>query len=238
MIKAIIFDIGNVLMYDFPMESRFLYNIYIEAKENMQDITFPQFLQMKNNYGMAYNQWIYEWGISFFKEKWLYVNHKAWYDVVSHWEDYCILIPGSIEALFRYNSKYHYAICANQSKKTLDFFRIMGLMQLFDPFVIDELVGYSKPDHRIFEIVLQQLKYSPECCLMVGDKRIVDLIPATSLDMHTVLIKNNFDEMERHVRSSWEYDYLQYCRIYNEDDGQGHFKVQSVESLFEMLERM
>lgn len=235
--KAIVFDVGNVLMYDFPMESRFLYNIYLEAKEKVQYITFPQFLQFNKNYNMAYNKWIYEYGKNLFQDKWTYINQKAWCDVVSRWEDYCILIPGAVEELKQHKKDYLYAVCANQSKKTIDFFKSKGLLSLFDPFVIDELFGYSKPDSRIFMSVLQHLKCEPNECLMVGDKYVVDILPATSIGLQTALMINNFSEMECCVRYQWEQDYLEYCKSFDEESGQSDFVVGSIHDMFIALER-
>lgn len=230
-VLAIIFDVGNILIYDFPMESRFLYNIYLKAK-NKIGLTFEQFLKLKENYQLPYNQWIYSWGESFFKDKWRMINKSAWDDVLFHWDESCILIHGVVEKLYEYKNEYRFAICANQPEATINFLRSEKILAYFETVIIDDWFEYSKPDHRMFSTVLQKLNLLPNDCIMVGDKYKVDIEPATTLGLCTALILNDYDQMQKVAKYEWEYDYIQYMRDFSEATGPSDFTILSVADLF------
>ena len=74
----------------------------------------------------------------------------------------------------------------------------MSLEHFFDVVAISELVGYEKPDPRIFKHALKEINIKAREGMMVDDKP-KGLIGAKKLEMKTVLMnavsgkKNDFD---------------------------------------------
>lgn len=59
---------------------------------------------------------------------------------------------------------------------------------LFDTSVISGFVQIEKPDRRIYELALEKAGVEPKRAVHVGDSPRLDVEPATSVGMHTVLI--------------------------------------------------
>ncbi len=59
---------------------------------------------------------------------------------------------------------------------------------LFDTSVISGFVQIEKPDPRIYELALERAGVEPERAVHVGDSPRLDVAPARSVGMHTVLI--------------------------------------------------
>jgi putative hydrolase of the HAD superfamily len=62
----------------------------------------------------------------------------------------------------------------------------LGIRQYFSSLADSALVGVTKPDPRIFHVVLDELKAAAEDTWMVGDNPEADIRPATALGMHTI----------------------------------------------------
>lgn len=236
-VKNIIFDIGNVLLYDFPMESRFLYNIFLASKNKTDIGSFEAFLDLKGSYELPYHEWVYVWGKSLFQDEWDSIDKNAWDEVLLHWEASCIVIPDVFEALHDYQGDYLFSICANQPTNTLDYLEKKKLLSLFHAVVIDDGLGYSKPEPQIFLEVLQKMNLSAKQCLMVGDKYQVDVVPARTLGMQTALVLNDYNQMEKKARNSWEHDYIQHIKKFNEEAIGSDVTVSSVSELFKEIAR-
>ncbi len=70
--------------------------------------------------------------------------------------------PGTVEALERLrDSGYRLAVVSNSDGRAEEGLAAAGLRPFFE-FVIDsQLVGFEKPDPRIFEVALRQLGVAP-----------------------------------------------------------------------------
>lgn len=62
------------------------------------------------------------------------------------------------------------------------------LDRFFHHLVIEEEVGFGKPDHRVFEYALNQLGVRPQDSWMVGDNLSVDVLPAQQLGIYGVWV--------------------------------------------------
>jgi haloacid dehalogenase superfamily, subfamily IA, variant 1 with third motif having Dx(3-4)D or Dx(3-4)E len=229
---TIVLDIGNVLMYDFFVESSFLKNIYkaISARKKM---SYRKFFSNKEDYGFQNNKWIYSFGLEMLKEEWHNVNSYAWKDTLEKWDSLSIPIQESIEAVKRNYDKFNFVICANQPSITRKFLYKQGIFDIFSCIILDEEVGISKPNSEIFEILKSNLGELSKNCVYVGDKIDVDIIPAKKSGLKTCLylpdriliksmIKNDWDEvffdayysksMDRHQLNE-----IDYCVINLED---------------------
>lgn len=92
---------------------------------------------------------------------------------------------GVLESL----SKTHLlGICSNFSGNLEIILKQFELHGLFSVIIESFHAKVSKPDARIFELALEQLKTKPAQCLFVGDSPEKDIVPARKLGMRTVLL--------------------------------------------------
>ena len=85
---------------------------------------------------------------------------------------------------------YKLGIIANQKLGTKECLDSWGLPQYFDVIAASAEIGYAKPDKEIFEKAFELAKCTAAESMMVGDRLDNDIIPAKSLGMKTVWIKN------------------------------------------------
>ncbi len=57
------------------------------------------------------------------------------------------------------------------------------LDKYIDKTFVSEVVGYKKPDHRIFYHAMKEVGGTTENCVMIGDDLSVDIIPAKEIGM-------------------------------------------------------
>ena len=58
-----------------------------------------------------------------------------------------------------------------------------GLDKMIDNSFVSEVVGFKKPDHRIFYHAMENVGASLEECIMIGDDLSVDIISAKEIGM-------------------------------------------------------
>ena len=85
---------------------------------------------------------------------------------------------------------YKLGIIANQKLGTEERLESWGLRQYLEVIAASAEIGYAKPDKEIFERAFELAKCSVAESIMVGDRLDNDIIPAKSLGMKTVWIKN------------------------------------------------
>ena len=101
---------------------------------------------------------------------------------------------GCLEALHR---KYKIGIIANQEPGTARRLEQHGIAQYIDLVVVSAEEGVAKPDRRIFQIALDRAGCRPEDAVMIGDRIDNDIVPAKSLGMRTIWIKQGFGQYWR-----------------------------------------
>ena len=87
-------------------------------------------------------------------------------------------------------------IIANQKLGTKERLDSWGLRQYFDVIAASAEIGYAKPDKEIFEKAFELAKCTAAESMMVGDRLDNDIIPAKSLGMKTVWIKNGLAQYQ------------------------------------------
>ena len=91
---------------------------------------------------------------------------------------------------------YKLGIIANQNPGTANRLESWGVRQYFDVIVSSAEVGYAKPDIKIFEIALEAAGCTADNSIMVGDRLDNDIIPAKTIGMKTVWIKNGLSKLQ------------------------------------------
>ena len=101
---------------------------------------------------------------------------------------------------------YKTGLISDCSFETTLMWRSTPFPPLFDVVVFSCLVGVSKPDPRIYEYALGQLKLKPPDCLYVGDGGSRELKGANQVGMDAVLLQipeENSPDIYRYNREEW-----------------------------------
>lgn len=83
------------------------------------------------------------------------------------------------------------AIISNWDYSLHGILRVMQLDRFFDVVIASLEEGFEKPDHRIFQLVLDRLSIPAEHALHVGDDAIDDLQGARNVGMRAALLDRN-----------------------------------------------
>lgn len=103
--------------------------------------------------------------------------------------------------------KYELGIIANQLDGLKNRLEAFGLLQYFKYIISSWDVQVIKPDIRIFEYALDKANCKPQEACMIGDRLDNDILPAKSLGMKTVWIKQGFGALQKPESPAEEADY-------------------------------
>ena len=112
--------------------------------------------------------------------------------------------PAVIQAL---SQKYELGIIANQLDGLKERLKAFDLLQYLNYIISSWDVQVMKPDTRIFEYALDVANCTPQDACMIGDRLDNDILPAKSLGMKTVWIKQGFGALQKPLSKSEEPDY-------------------------------
>jgi putative hydrolase of the HAD superfamily len=97
--------------------------------------------------------------------------------------------PGTREALEEVlDAGYRLAVISNADGRVEELIRKVGLRDLLEFVVDSEVVGFEKPDPRIFHEGTRRLGLDPGECLYVGDLYPVDVVGARGAGMSALLL--------------------------------------------------
>jgi len=100
-----------------------------------------------------------------------------------------ILIPGVREALEILKSKgIRLTVVSNSNGTIEDIISGLEIRKYFNMVVDSHIVGYEKPDHRLFRHALEISDAEPERTLHIGDLYHVDVLGAWSAGIHALLL--------------------------------------------------
>lgn len=116
-----------------------------------------------------------------------------------------IIRPGTFEALDRLKSAgLKLAIVSNADGRVEADARRFGLASFFDVIIDSQVVGFEKPDPRIFQLALERLGTSAEDAMYVGDIYSIDMLGARAAGIPGKL-------MDQHGRYNW----VEHEKIHN-----------------------
>ena len=97
---------------------------------------------------------------------------------------------GAVEVLTYLKSNgYKTGLISDCSDAVAKVWQNMPFAPFIDVAVFSCLVGFTKPDSRIYQVVTEQLKVEPQSCLYIGDGGSQELTGAAQVGMHPVLIR-------------------------------------------------
>lgn len=98
-------------------------------------------------------------------------------------------LPGRKDALERIRSLgYRMVVVSNSDGSMRRNVESIGFAQLFDALIDSSVVGFEKPDPRIFRVALQTVGADAERTLHVGDLYAADVVGARAAGVHAVLL--------------------------------------------------
>lgn len=174
-IKWLFFDVGSTLVNE-----RKAYEKRFRSIAESADVTY---------------EFVYNKAIEFYKQnkkgdletiKSLNIKKPKWC------KDAEFLYDDAEECLKILNQKFKIGIIANQSLGTEGRLKKFGILKYIDLVIASAEEGVAKPDKRIFEIALERSNCKPENAVMIGDRIDNDIIPAKSIGMRTIWIKQGF----------------------------------------------
>lgn len=87
--------------------------------------------------------------------------------------------PWVRETLARLSAQgYHMSVISNADGRVQTQLQYVGLASYFEDIFDSHVVGYAKPDPRLFEYALTKLRLQPAQCLYVGDVYFIDVLGA------------------------------------------------------------
>ena len=98
-------------------------------------------------------------------------------------------LPGRRDALERIRSLgYRMGVVSNSDGTMQRTVSRIGFAHLFDGLVDSSVVGFEKPDPRIFEVALRTIGADPARTVHVGDLYSADVVGARAARVHAVLL--------------------------------------------------
>ncbi|NHN28906.1 HAD family hydrolase [Paenibacillus agricola] len=97
--------------------------------------------------------------------------------------------PESLKVLSTLQPHYKIGIIANQSKGTVSRLEKYGMLPYISLVCCSAETGLSKPDARFYELALKEAGCLPGQAVMIGDRIDNDVIPAKSLGMSAIWVR-------------------------------------------------
>jgi len=98
------------------------------------------------------------------------------------------LFPGLPSVLHGLRDRYRLGLVSDaQWVYTLPEMRMLGLDDLFEVVVLSSILGFKKPDRRLFQRALTKLRVSADCAVYIGDNPERDIVGARGAGMRCIL---------------------------------------------------
>jgi putative hydrolase of the HAD superfamily len=224
--KYILWDFDGTLAYRDGNWSGALYSILLN--NNITDITidalkpyltkgFTWHNTEKSNIELFGNKtwWEYyvnnfsnifiELGVQKDKSKIISKEIKREYMDIAKWHIYDDTIE-TLEGLIIKN--YKNIILSNHIPELEDIVKGLGIDKYFIKIYSSGNIGYEKPNSKIYEYVLNDLKINTSDCLMIGDSYSSDIQGETKMGIKSILVrsenKNNYEYYCKDLRNTIE----------------------------------
>ena len=182
MIKAIIFDIGGVVINDDFLS-------YAERFAQKAGMTKEQIYHSV----IGSPEWrLYFKGKISGEEVWnaiksKYLPPKIAEDIKKTWKDILVPIPATIELIKRLKPAYKICFISNVDKDCALYVRkkYPEIFRLFDSEVVSYEAGMAKPEKEIYRYALKKFRLEPEECIYI-DNQPENIPPARELGIKAI----------------------------------------------------
>lgn len=185
----VFFDLGDTLLNEDRLRYR-LFQMLLEAirAEGTRQITFRELIDLRETY-LRNGRTAVHYAIAgdilspAGYDRWAAAVAKFVAEEGPRW---VFPIPGAREALAEI-SLHPLGIVADQPRALLAQFAGWGFEGVFSVIALDSLVGFHKPDLRLYQWALEEARCAPPDGIMVGNRIETDVLPAKKLGMRTIL---------------------------------------------------
>ena len=201
-----IYDIFNLINYGIPSADHFhhtyfdhnnrLWELYRQGEIDKEFLKIERFRLPLKDYGI--------------------IDEKLATDLGESYTDYAArivsLVPNTMKVLnYLKEKKYNIHLITNGFLEVQSIkMQASGLDKMIDKSFVSELVGFKKPDHRIFYHAMENVGATVEECVMIGDDLSVDIIPAKEIGMAHIYF--NRKKISHHEKLDNEiYDLIEIC---------------------------
>lgn len=187
----ILFDVGNTLIHDEPVERLYFYHVFEGLLRFSPALTCEEFFAARASMlKRGEPDWIRSFGRGLAGDSWQALSDEAWRRVLDSWDQLTHPIRGATDALRDLGGRVRMAVLANQPPRALERLAALGFDRYFEFIALDSLVGLHKPDPGFFRWALERAGVPPERVLYVGDRIDNDIKPAMSVGMQTAWIRH------------------------------------------------
>ncbi|MFJ8795068.1 HAD family hydrolase [Streptomyces sp. NPDC102462] len=181
-VRTLAVDVGGIIYYDEPFDLAWLQGVWELARADDPTLTMEAFLQAMRDF--------YQDRTPGSPPPSLFPPNgtKSWQSVRKRWTSLVQPIPGAVDALSHLAGEYDVCIVANQPPECLAALPAIGIEHQVQLVALDSLVGYSKPDPRLFKWALERLSWKPDHTMVVGDRTDHDSAPALALGCSAAIV--------------------------------------------------
>lgn len=191
LIPSVIFmDLGGVLFYDEYVELYYIYQIFSQLNKSGTKLQVIKLFEYRNHLYPTYKN---DWIRCLLNN--LVPNHlahtiisSAWNKVLEKFKDLFKPYPQSLNFLKKLNQNFPVYCVANQPLKVDSILNELGFKAYFKEIFLDQSLGYSKPDRRLFQFGLKKIGKGPLNVIHIGDRLDNDIIPAIQCGMQAIKI--------------------------------------------------
>lgn len=194
MIKAILFDIGGVILEEDELGKEFFRFTLNMLRQSGVIVTVKGYNKIIKKCVLGFSPSFTESVVQHFirndAKKCIEVvdairrHVRSWSKV--HPQKLNPGIKRLIQSLF---NTHKLGLAGNQPSAVKDLLYECGILQFFTTTEVSEDIGVSKPDPRFFGNILEKLGVHARETIMIGDRLDNDIIPAKKLGMKAILVK-------------------------------------------------
>jgi len=196
MIKAVLFDIGDVVFNEDIPHSWLFHCCFLALRKHGKTISWDKYdaerIRLASNGPnpeAAIKATVVHFTSGHTEGEIIWHEARAEYERMRAVRPYGFLLDGITSALQDLGRDFKLGIVANQHPPVADAIAEYGVAKLFDTIVISETVNLYKPDPAIFELGLSNLGVIPGEAIFIGDRPDNDVKPAKALGMKTIRFK-------------------------------------------------
>jgi putative hydrolase of the HAD superfamily len=208
--KAVIFDLAGTLIKNFPWD---------ESNDNLR--------KMASLLSVPTDDFVSIWHATYnYRMKGVFKNYQACIRHICqqlgvHMQDSKIELAssmrfamnkrevmaprdGALEVLSYLKANgYKTGLISNCTTETTVVWEKSPLAPLVDVAVFSCLAGLNKPDPLIYQIAIEKLAVKPKQCLYIADGMDQELVAASTLGMHAILIRIPGEDDYDNYREKW-----------------------------------
>ena len=124
-----------------------------------------------------------------------------------------VKVPYVLETLNQLIDEYKLGIITNvhpttQETRIHEILQLAGIFDFFDDIIVSSVVGFEKPDERIFHLAFEQLGVEASEAVMIGNRVSADIRGGNNAGMITILLKWNDRYPEPYLIEEDKPDYI------------------------------